>query len=251
MRKMKKLNKMLLVCFLLAWCLLPGAVWADEAAPAEAGQPVQAAEQPQPGDGSDNPGELKDEAETNQTDSQTGEPTEADDQAEATDPTETTDPTEPGEQTEPTEQPPVEQQPTGSGIDPVLNQVKLTIDSKWALVRGQSQQIDAAPFSIDGTTMLPLRFIAQDILDAQVVWDEETKLVRVERGQLSLLLDLAAGTVQAGDQPYAMAQPPTVVDGRTYIPLRLITELMDCQVQYNPEDHSILITLPVELEPMK
>jgi len=51
MRKMKKLNKMLLVCFLLAWCLLPGAVWADEAAPAEAGQPVQAAEQPQPGDG--------------------------------------------------------------------------------------------------------------------------------------------------------------------------------------------------------
>ncbi len=256
MRKMKKLNKMLLVCFLLAWCLLPGAVWADEAAPAEAGQPVQAAEQPQPGDGSDNPGELKDAAETNQTGSQTGEPTEADDQAEATDPTETvdptetTDPTEPSEQTEPTEQPPVEQQPTGSGIDPVLNQVKLTIDSKWALVRGQSQQIDAAPFSIDGTTMLPLRFIAQDILDAQVVWDEETKLVRVERGQLSLLLDLAAGTVQAGDQPYAMAQPPTVVDGRTYIPLRLITELMDCQVQYNPEDHSILITLPVELEPL-
>lgn len=157
----------------------------------------------------------------------------------------------PGEQpttpaTEPEEQPGNAENPSA---DPALNQVKLTLGSKNALVRGISQQIDAAPFATNGTTMLPLRFIAQDILNATVDWDNATNLVKVNRGELSITIDLANSKVWSAGQPYAMSAPPAVIEGRTYVPLRLITELMNCQVQYNAADKSVLISLPPEAEP--
>lgn len=213
----------------LLFCLLPGLAWADETAPEAAAadrQTEQAEQQPteQPADGFTEPTEQPADGLTGTSEQP------ADDLTAPAD-----------EQNAP---------PSGGNIDPALNQVKLTLDSKWALVRGQSQQIEAAPLTINDTTMLPLRFIAQDILNAQVDWNAETKQVQVIRGQLSLLVDLTAGQVWADGQPYEMAVPPTVIDDRTYIPLRLITELMDCQVQYDPQEHSILITLPPEYEPV-
>ena len=235
---MKK--KIFMLCLLLAFGLLPGLVWADEAVADDAAQQEQPADTAaenqtdnEPADAEEKPAENPEEnvADNEATD---------DDEAAAG-----------NEETNPEEQPeenPAEP-PVSNLADPTLNQVKLTLDSKWALVRGQSQQIEAAPITINDTTMLPLRFIAQDILDAQVNWNAETKQVTVLRGQMSLLVDLEGGQVLVDEQPYAMAVLPTVIDGRTYVPLRLVTELMDCQVQYNPEDHSILITLPLDVEP--
>lgn len=131
------------------------------------------------------------------------------------------------------------------------NTVRLVIDSKLATVRGEEQQMDAAPYAVNGTTMLPLRFIAQDILEAAVEWDATTGLVRVKKDGISITIDLTYGKVYADGQPYIMAAAPQVRENRTFVPLRLITELMNCAVQYNAADKSIDITLPqlIDAEP--
>ena len=235
---MKK--KIFMLCLLLTFGLLPGLVWADEAVADEAVQQEQPADIAAENQTDNKPADAEEKPAENPEENPADDEAAVDDDAAAD-----------NEETNPEEQP--EENPAEPSVsnlaDPTLNQVKLTLDSKWALVRGQSQQIEAAPITINDTTMLPLRFIAQDILDAQVNWNAETKQVTVLRGQMSLLVDLEGGRVLVDEQPYAMAVPPTVIDGRTYVPLRLVTELMDCQVQYNPEDHSILITLPLDVEP--
>lgn len=124
------------------------------------------------------------------------------------------------------------------------NTVRLIIDSTEATVRGEALSMDVAPYAVSGTTMLPLRFIAQDILEATVEWDAATGLVRVKKDDTAITIDLAYGKVYSDGEPYIMATPPAVKDSRTFVPLRLITELMSCTVQYDPQDHSINITLP-------
>lgn len=131
---------------------------------------------------------------------------------------------------------------------PAPNTVRLTIDSLQATVRGEDRLIDAAPYAVNGTTMLPLRFIAQDILEAAVEWDAVTGLVRVRKDDIAITIDLTNGKIYSDGQPYMMAVPPEVRENRTFVPLRLITELMDCAVQYNPTDKSIDITLPQVIE---
>lgn len=131
-----------------------------------------------------------------------------------------------------------------TGTTVVDNTATLTIDSKRAILQGAPVEIDVAPFATNGTTMLPLRFIAQDILNAEVEWDNATNLVRVKRDAISITVDLTYGKVYYDGEPYAMPVQPMVKENRTLVPLRLISELMNCQVQYDSATKSITVYLP-------
>ena len=56
--------------------------------------------------------------------------------------------------------------------------IKLTIDQDIALVNGQQIKLDVAPRIIDGRTIVPLRFIAENF-DFKVEWDEISKRVDI------------------------------------------------------------------------
>ena len=129
----------------------------------------------------------------------------------------------------------------------VNNSVKLTLNSKQATFLGSQMEIDVAPFATNNTTMLPLRFIAQDILKADVDWNNSTNIVKVTRNGAGITIALDSGKVYSDGQPYNMSVAPMVKDNRTLVPLRLISELMYCKVDYNKADQSITVTLPETL----
>lgn len=56
--------------------------------------------------------------------------------------------------------------------------VQLRIGSTQAVINGQPQVLDVAPFIVGATTYVPLRFIAQS-LGAQVNWDQATRGVAI------------------------------------------------------------------------
>lgn len=129
----------------------------------------------------------------------------------------------------------------------VNNSVKLTLNSKQATFLGSQMEIDVAPFATNNTTMLPLRFIAQDILKADVDWNNSTNIVKVTKNGAGITIALDSGKVYSDGQPYNMSVAPMVKDNRTLVPLRLISELMYCKVDYNKADQSITVTLPETL----
>jgi hypothetical protein len=65
---------------------------------------------------------------------------------------------------------------TGSG-----RTISLTIGSTTAIVNGQQQTLDVAPFEINSRTLVPLRFIAQ-ALGATVNWDDSSSAVTITSG---------------------------------------------------------------------
>lgn len=156
-----------------------------------------------------------------------------------------TDKTDETDVTDETDTEPADERLTGTNI--VDNTATFTLNSKQAIIHGTPTTIDAAPFATNNTTMLPLRFIAQDILGAAVNWDNTTGLVRISGNTAAITVDLTTGKVYYNGQPYAMPVSPMVVENRTLVPLRLITELMNCQVDYIAASQSIVITLPQPL----
>ncbi|MBS3950267.1 MAG: hypothetical protein KGZ53_06365 [Peptococcaceae bacterium] len=62
--------------------------------------------------------------------------------------------------------------------------ISLVIGRNVAVVRGQNVNLDVAPLILNGRTLVPLRFVAEN-LGADVTWDESTQTVNVIR-QVSL-----------------------------------------------------------------
>jgi hypothetical protein len=63
--------------------------------------------------------------------------------------------------------------------------ISLTINSTNAVVDGQPQTMDVAPFLVADTTYVPLRFISQ-ALGAAVNWDNSTSTVTINAGSVAV-----------------------------------------------------------------
>lgn len=58
------------------------------------------------------------------------------------------------------------------------NKIILTVGSKTAVVNGENKSLTIAPEIIDGTVMVPVRFVSEN-LDSDVKWDDNTKTVYI------------------------------------------------------------------------
>ncbi len=99
--------------------------------------------------------------------------------------------------------------------------IRLTIGSKVARVDGQKVNLDVPPLIIDGSTMVPIRFVSES-LGAQVGWNEAKQLVSIETND-------GSGSIQSNGND-GRAQKINVDSERlwregTVIPVRLNTEL--------------------------
>ena len=62
------------------------------------------------------------------------------------------------------------------------DEIKLTIDSKSALLNGEEKKLDVAPTIINGRTMLPIRFIAESFR-FDVAWDGAAQTVTITKAE--------------------------------------------------------------------
>ena len=60
------------------------------------------------------------------------------------------------------------------------------IDSTTAFIDGQLIKLDAAPFIQNSTTLVPLRFIAEDTLEGEISWDGDERRI-----DISVTFDIA------------------------------------------------------------
>ncbi|RXJ02952.1 hypothetical protein DS745_05050 [Anaerobacillus alkaliphilus] len=66
---------------------------------------------------------------------------------------------------------------TGNGTD-----VKLVMNSRTAVVNGKNVTLDAAPFTDNSRTLIPLRFF-METFDAKVEWNQQSREIRVTSAQ--------------------------------------------------------------------
>ncbi|GAG76523.1 unnamed protein product, partial [marine sediment metagenome] len=92
---------------------------------------------------------------------------------------------------------------------------------------------DVAPKIINNRTMVPVRFIAEN-LGAEVTWNVETREVTIELdGQkMSMVID---------KQMAEFDTPPMILEGRTLVPVRYVSEKLGANVMWFPKEKKVQI----------
>ncbi|AJS59731.1 copper amine oxidase N-terminal domain-containing protein [Paenibacillus sp. IHBB 10380] len=100
----------------------------------------------------------------------------------------------------------------------------------------------ALAFSIKNTTMVPLRYVAEQ-LDAQLEWDGASKTTTITEDLTGSKIVLKHNSKQAlvNGASVTLAQPVTIVDREAYVPLRFITEALGATYNLNADDQYIVI----------
>jgi len=95
---------------------------------------------------------------------------------------------------------------------------------------------DAAPFIVDGRAHIPLRVIAE-ALGAEVVWDNRTRTgyMTLNGVTISIVIDMPL--------PDGMGTP-VVINGRTFVPGRYISETFGATVRWDRDNHVVYIYPP-------
>jgi hypothetical protein len=134
-----------------------------------------------------------------------------------------------------------EQTPAPSGDVPAAKVIKLVIGQLSATVGDSPYTLDAAPF-IDGSrTLVPIRFVSE-ALGAKVDWDAATRQVTITDGAARIVLTIGSGSALVNDSSQSLDAPPRIDGGRTFVPLRFVSETLGAKVDYDASARSITIT---------
>lgn len=94
--------------------------------------------------------------------------------------------------------------------------------------------------SIDGRTMLPMRGICQK-LGGQVTWNEDAKQVYVVTPTHTAVFEIGKKTGYKNGQPFTMDVPPMIINDRTVLPVRALTQALDVQLKWDDTSRTVYI----------
>lgn len=102
------------------------------------------------------------------------------------------------------------------------------------------ETIDVAPFIVDGTTMIPLRGLFEE-MGADVIWHGENEKIDIDDGKTKIEFQIENIRVFVNSQRYTTIVAPRIVDSRTFIPLRFVSERLGYKVSWDGENQTITI----------
>ncbi|MDD4239462.1 MAG: copper amine oxidase N-terminal domain-containing protein [Desulfotomaculaceae bacterium] len=104
---------------------------------------------------------------------------------------------------------------------------------------GQALTFDVQPIIVNDRTLVPLRAIFE-ALGTEVQWYEETQTVKAIKAdtEVTLVID---GEAYINGELATLDVPARIVNDRTLVPLRFVSEAMDCQVDWIDTTQTVLI----------
>ncbi|AOZ93227.1 stalk domain-containing protein [Paenibacillus crassostreae] len=116
----------------------------------------------------------------------------------------------------------------------------MTIGKKSMNVNGDTIAMDVAPIVKDNTTYVPIRFVL-DAFGGNANWDAANQRITVIRG--GKLLDLTVNKKEfiLNGKRFSAVVAPIATQGRTLVPLRLVSEQLGLTVNWNQQAKTITI----------
>ena len=121
------------------------------------------------------------------------------------------------------------------------NEIILTIGSRKISVFGREIKNDVAPKIVNDRTMLPIRIVAES-LGGTVTWNGELQRVTIQKGADVILITIGADTAYVNGTAVKLDAAAFVENGRTYLPLRFVSETLGAQVVWNEAEKKVTIT---------
>jgi Copper amine oxidase N-terminal domain. len=126
----------------------------------------------------------------------------------------------------------------------VVGSSVMTLSNNLGLV--SNLHLDAAPMiGAGGRTLVPIRAIVEAI-GGMAEWNATSRTVTVKLGTIILELTVGKKTPRLNESAVSIdADPkvvPEIVNGRTMLPLRFVTESLGATVGWDPSTQTITIT---------
>ena len=108
------------------------------------------------------------------------------------------------------------------------------------LLDGEELVFDVQPQMINDRTMVPMRVIFE-ALGAKVDWDGATETVTATKGDLIVKTTIGNKIMTVNGAGKEMDVAPVVIDGRTLVPVRFISEAFGCDVDWDGNTRTVHI----------
>ena len=118
---------------------------------------------------------------------------------------------------------------------------KLTIGKTEAVAWGETVENDVAPVITNGRTMLPARFVAEN-LGAEVLWDAETRKVTIKTDGVEIVIIIDSDVAYVNGEEVKLDSPAFIMNDRTYTPVRFIAENLGAEVTWVEGASEVIIT---------
>lgn len=103
-------------------------------------------------------------------------------------------------------------------------------------------EFDVSPYIDENNrTLVPVRFISEK-LGAVVQWVEDTREVVVTKADKVITLKIDDDKVKVNDEVITLDTVASIKDGRTFVPLRFVSEALGTKVEWDGETRTVVIT---------
>ena len=120
-------------------------------------------------------------------------------------------------------------------------EIKMTIGDMNGYVNGVAKALDAAPIIRQNRTMLPVRFVAEN-LGATVAWDGATSTATLTCGDIEIKITIGATTATINGEEKPLDAPAFIENSRTYLPVRFVAEALGGTVAWDGSTSTATIT---------
>ncbi len=118
--------------------------------------------------------------------------------------------------------------------------VKMVAGQSSMTVNGKKQTLDVAPLIKDGTTYVPIKYVL-DAFGGQAGWNKTAKKITVTRGTTVLELTVGKKEYMLNGAAKQSAVSPIIANNRTLVPLRLVSEQLGINVNWEKKTKTITL----------
>ncbi len=120
----------------------------------------------------------------------------------------------------------------------------LQIDSTSMSFKGEECEVDpgrtTTPVIVNGRTLVPIRNIIEKF-GGTVAWDETTKTVTIILDSNTIELQMDSTITRINGEEKAMEVAPCIINSRTMLPLRFVSENLGISVEWNNDYRTIYL----------
>ena len=126
------------------------------------------------------------------------------------------------------------------------NVIALKINAGTAYAYGKTEAIDpdnskVVPYLKNDRTLVPLRFVSET-LGAEVQWENGWDYCYVVKGDKKIKITFNSADIEVNGQVVTYDAPVEVVQDRTMVPIRFISEELGYDVKWNQANQLVIIT---------
>ena len=125
---------------------------------------------------------------------------------------------------------------TASTINLDDTTVGLIINDEWA-------SPNQPPIIENDRTLAPIRIVSEK-LGFEVDWEAESRKITISKDDVNIVMHIGSNTITKNGNSTEIDVAPAILNETTIIPVRAVSELLDCKVDWHPEARMVFVNSP-------